>query len=272
MTGTKIDGKVIAQSVKDRIKKAVIELKSQNIKPCLATILVGENPASATYVKNKHRACEEVGIDTKDHKLSADITQTELISIIDKLNSDDSVHGILVQLPLPKGLDEEEIVKAIDPAKDADGLHPYNLGCLAQGAPGLRPCTPNGIITLLDYYKVPLEGAKVVVIGRSQLVGKPAALLLLEKNATVTICHSRTKDLEKVVKEADVLVVAIGKSEFVPGSWIKPGAVVIDVGIHYQEGEDGKKKITGDVNFETAQSKWRSLGELFLADEGLQKI
>lgn len=259
MTNTKaqeiLDGKQVAKSVRASLKEEVQKfIEAGSRKPGLAVVLVGDNPASELYVRNKIKACEKVGIESFLERFDSNATLVEVLNCIKKLNQSDTVDGILVQLPLPGDLDEEKILKEIDPAKDADGLHPYNLGCLAQGLPGLRPCTPNGIITLLDYYKVPIEGAKAVVVGRSQLVGKPAALLLLERHATVTICHSRTKNLDQIVKEAEILVVAIGKSEFVPGDWIKPGAVVIDVGIHYQDGEDGKKKITGDVNFDSAQS------------------
>lgn len=250
-----LDGKAVAKSVRAKLKEDVLKyVNDGNREPGLAVVLVGDNPASELYVRNKIKACEKVGIKSYLERFSKDATQEEVVACIKKLNQSDTVDGILVQLPLPEHLDEEEILEEISPLKDADGLHPHNLGCLTKGSEGLRPCTPSGIITLLDYYKVPIEGSKAVVIGRSQLVGKPIALLLLERNATVTICHSRTKDLESVCKEAEILVVAVGRSEFVPGDWVKPGAVVIDVGIHYHKQDGGKSKITGDVDFDTASS------------------
>ena len=198
MVGTKIDGKVIAQSVKDRVKKAAEELKSQGINPCLATILIGDNPASATYVRNKHKACEEVGIATKDHKIGADITQIELNKIIDELNSDPSVHGILVQLPLPDHLDEFATTSRISPLKDVDGLTPHNAGLLAMKKAMLVACTPSGVMEMFEYHDIDLEGKNVVLINRSNLVGKPLYHLLLEKNATVMTCHSKTKNLKEL--------------------------------------------------------------------------
>lgn len=248
-----LNGKEVAKSVRAALKKEVAEFKASGKRsPGLAVVLVGDNPASELYVKNKIIACEKVGIESYLKRFDKDASLEEVLNCIKELNNSESVDGILVQLPLPAHLSEEAVLKEISPDKDADGLHPYNLGCLTSGSSGLRPCTPNGIITLLDFYKVPIEGTNAVVIGRSQLVGKPVALLLLERNATVTICHSRTKNLEEVVKGADILVVAVGRSEFVQGSWIKPGAVVIDVGIHYHKNSDGKSTITGDVNFESA--------------------
>lgn len=257
MTNTKaveiLDGKEVAKSVRLDLKKQVAKFKEDGHRaPGLAVVLVGDNPASELYVRNKIKACAKVGIESVLKRFDKGASQEEVQSCIKELNQSDTIDGILVQLPLPDHLDEELILKDIDPNKDADGLHPYNLGCLTSGAEGLRPCTPNGVITLLDYYKVPIEGAKAVVVGRSKLVGKPAALLLLERNATVTICHSRTKNLEEVVRGAEILVVAVGRSEFVPGEWIRPGAVVIDVGIHYHEKEDGKSRICGDVDFASA--------------------
>ena len=260
MTNTKaveiLDGKLVAKSVRASLKEEVAGFTGDgNRPPGLAVVLVGDNPASELYVRNKIKSCGKVGIESFLERFDAKATQEEVIECIKKLNKSDTVDGILVQLPLPDHLDEAAILEEIDPAKDADGLHPYNLGLLTKGSKGLRPCTPNGIITLLDHYKVPIEGAKAVVIGRSQLVGKPIALLLLERNATVTICHSRTKNLEEVVAQAEILVVAVGRSEFVKGSWIKEGACVIDVGIHYHKNDDGSSTITGDVNFESASSK-----------------
>lgn len=247
MTGTKIDGKVISQSVKERVKKAVEELKTQGINPCLATVLVGENPASATYVRNKHNACEAVGIATKDHKLDADTTQPQLNEIIENLNNDDSVHGILVQLPLPKQLDEFITTSKISPLKDVDGLTPHNAGLLAMGKAVLVACTPSGVMEMFDYHGIGLEGKNVVLINRSNLVGKPLYHLLLDKNATVITCHSRTKNLTELCKSADIIITAVGdRNKFtLTSDMIKDGAVVIDVAIsRFQE------KLAGDADYE----------------------
>ena len=247
MTGTKIDGLVIAQSVKDRVKKAVEELKNQGINPCLATILIGENPASATYVRNKHKACEEVGIITKDHKLDASISQTQINEIIENLNNDSLVHGILVQLPLPEQLDEFVTTSRISPLKDVDGLTPYNAGLLAMKKAALVACTPLGIMEMFDYHGIDLDGKNVVLVNRSNLVGKPLYHLLLEKNATVVTCHSRTKNLTEVCKAADVVITAVGdRNKFIlTPEMIKEGAIVIDVGIsRFQE------KLVGDSDFD----------------------
>jgi len=247
MVGIKIDGKIIAQSVKDRIKKAAEELRTQGIDPCLATILIGDDPASATYVRNKHRACQEVGIETKDHKLDANITQLELIDIIDKLNTDDSVHGILVQLPLPKQLDEFAITSRISPIKDVDGLTPYNTGLLAMKKAALVACTPSGIMEMFDYHEISLEGKNVVLINRSNLVGKPLYHLLLEKNATVITCHSKTKNLTELCQSADIIITAVGdRNKFtLTSEMIKEDAIVIDVAISRFQG-----KLVGDSDFE----------------------
>jgi len=247
MVGIKIDGKEIAQSVKDRVKKAVEELKSQGINPCLATILVGDNPASATYVKNKHKACEEVGIATKDHKLDADTTQSQLNEIIEKLNNDKTVHGILVQLPLPKQLDEFATTSRISPLKDVDGLTPHNAGLLAMKKAALVACTPSGVMEMFDYHKINLEGKNVVLINRSNLVGKPLYHLLLEKNATVITCHSKTKNLKELCQSADIVITAVGdRNRFtLTPDMIKEGAIVIDVAIsRFQE------KLVGDSDYE----------------------
>ena len=247
MVGVKIDGKVISQSVKDRVKKAVKELENQGIKPCLATILVGDNPASATYVRNKHKACKEVGILTKDHKLSVETTQVELDSIINKLNSDSSVHGILIQLPLPNQLDEFTATSRISPLKDVDGLTPHNVGLLAMKKAALIACTPSGIMEMFDYHNIDLEGKNIVLINRSNLVGKPLYHLLLEKNATVITCHSRTKNLTEICKEADIIITAVGnRSKFtLKAEMIKENSIVIDVAIsRFQE------KLVGDSDFE----------------------
>lgn len=247
MTGQKIDGVVVANSVKDIVKKAVETLKSEGITPCLATVLVGENPASATYVKNKQKACADVGIITKDHKLPESFTQREMNSLVDLLNKDDSVHGILIQLPLPKQLDEFSTVSRISPIKDVDGLTPYNVGLLVAGKAILKPCTPSGIIEMFDFYNIDLTGKHAVIINRSNLVGKPLYHLLLDKNATVTTCHSKTKNLKEHCQKADIVITAIGnRTKFVlTADMIKEGAVVIDVGINRQNG-----KIVGDVDYE----------------------
>lgn len=247
MTGTKIDGKVISQSVKDRVKKAVEELKNQGINPCLATVLVGDNPASATYVRNKHKACEEVGITTKDHKLDANTTQVQLNEIIENLNNDNSVHGILVQLPLPEQLDEFTTTSRISPLKDVDGLTPHNAGLLAMKKAALVACTPSGVMEMFDYHGIELEGKNIVLINRSNLVGKPLYHLLLDKNATVITCHSRTKNLAELCKSADIIITAVGdRNKFtLTSDMIKDGAVVIDVAIsRFQE------KLVGDADYE----------------------
>ncbi len=247
MVGIKIDGKIIAQSVKDRVKKAADELKNQGISPCLATVLIGENPASATYVRNKHKACEEVGIATKDHKLDSNITQSELSEIIDELNLDKSVHGILVQLPLPKQLDEFVTTSRISPIKDVDGLTPYNAGLLAMKKAALVACTPSGVMEMFDYHGIDLEGKNIVLINRSNLVGKPLYHLLLEKNATVLTCHSKTKNLLELCQSADIIITAVGdRNKFtLTPDMIKEGAIVIDVAIsRFQE------KLVGDSNYD----------------------
>jgi len=247
VTGIKIDGKVIAQSVKDRVKKAVDELKTQGITPCLATILIGDNSASSAYVRNKHIACKEVGITTKDHKLEENITQLELNKIIDSLNSDSSVHGILVQLPLPKQIDEFATTSRISPLKDVDGLTPHNTGLLAMKKAALVACTPSGIMEMFDYHGIDLDGKNVVLINRSNLVGKPLYHLLLEKNATVVTCHSRTKNITDLCQAADIIITAVGnRNKFtLTPEMIKEGAVIIDVGIsRFHE------KLVGDSDFE----------------------
>ena len=247
MVGIKIDGKIIAQSVKDRVKRAAEELRTQGIDPCLATVLIGDNPASATYVRNKHKACQEVGIATKDHKLDANITQLELTNIIDKLNTDNSIHGILVQLPLPEQLDEFATTSRISPLKDVDGLTPYNVGLLAMKKAALVACTPSGIMEMFDYHKISLEGKNVVLINRSNLVGKPLYHLLLEKNATVITCHSKTKNLTELCQSADIIITAVGdRNKFtLTPEMIKKGGIIIDVAIsRFQE------KLVGDSDYD----------------------
>ena len=247
MTGIKIDGKLIAQTVKDRVKKATDELKTGGINPCLATVLIGNNTASATYVRNKHKACEEVGIITKDHKLDESVSQQELNKIIDELNADTSVHGILVQLPLPKHLSEFATTSRISPIKDVDGLTPHNAGLLSMKKAALVACTPSGVMEMFDHHNIDLEGKNVVLINRSNLVGKPLYHLLLEKNATVITCHSRTKEIEKFCQSADIVITAVGdRTKFtLTPEMIKDNAIVIDVAItRFQD------KLTGDCDYE----------------------
>ena len=241
-----IDGKSIAAAIRGEIAAQAAELKAQKgIVPGLAVVIVGDDPASKVYVRNKHRACEEVGFASFGYELPAGTTEEELLALVDKLNRDERVHGILVQLPLPKHLNEEKILLAIDPAKDVDAFHPYNVGKIMIGNYDFLPCTPAGVMELLRRSGVEIAGKECVVVGRSNIVGKPQAMLLLQANGTVTICHSRTKDLREVCRRADILVAAIGKPEFFDASYIKEGAVVVDVGINRRP--DGK--LCGDVNF-----------------------
>lgn len=243
---TIINGKDLAEKIRLELKA---EIQRRNIVPGLAVVLIGENPASQVYVRNKKKACAEVGIKSFDHTLPASTTETELLDLINKLNNDKTVHGILVQLPLPSHIDTQKVLFAIDPAKDVDGFHPVNLGKLLAGQKGLRPCTPAGVMELIDTTGKDIKGMNAVVVGRSNIVGKPAAIMLLERHATVTICHSRTKNLPDVVRSADVVIAAIGKPNFIKGDWIKNGAIVIDVGINRLP--DGK--LAGDVEYATAE-------------------
>ncbi|MCR5291747.1 MAG: bifunctional methylenetetrahydrofolate dehydrogenase/methenyltetrahydrofolate cyclohydrolase FolD [Eubacterium sp.] len=245
-----IDGKKISQDIKDEVKAKVAALKEKGIETSLAVILVGNDPASTVYVGNKKKACEYTGIKSLSYELPEETTEDELLSIIDKLNKNDNVNGILVQLPLPKHIDESKVIRAISPDKDVDGFHPESVGRLSIGERGFVSCTPAGIIQLLKRSGTELSGAEAVVIGRSNIVGKPMGMLLLRENATVTICHSKTRDLREVCKRADVLVVAIGQPEFIDNTYIKEGATVIDVGIHRKG--DGKK-LCGDVDFQKAE-------------------
>ena len=245
-----IDGKYVSKEIRLAVAEEVQKLKAEhNVTPGLAVILVGNDPASAVYVRNKHKACEEVGINSLQIVMPEETTEAELLEKIKELNADDDVNGILVQLPLPKHISEEKIINAISPDKDVDAFHPTNVGKIMLGKYDFLPCTPAGIMELLDFYKVDVSGKECVVIGRSNIVGKPMALLLLAKNGTVTICHSRTKDLAEAVARADILVVAIGKPNFITGDMIKPGAVVIDVGINRLD----NNKLCGDVEFESAE-------------------
>ena len=242
-----IDGKAISTALKEELKVKVDALKEQGIEPCLAVILVGEDPASTVYVNNKKKACEFIGIKSLSYELPESTTQDELLALIDKLNADDGVNGILVQLPLPKHIDEDAVIQAISPRKDVDGFHPQSVGALCIGQKGFVSCTPAGIIELLKRSNVEIEGKECVIIGRSNIVGKPMSLLMLRENATVTVCHSRTKNLKEVTRRADILIVAIGKPKMITAEYVKEGAVVIDVGIHRLEG----KKLCGDVDFDT---------------------
>ena len=252
MTGTKIDGLEVAKNVKQNVSEIVTKLSEQGIKPCLATILVGENPASQTYVRNKHKACEEVGITTQDHQPSADITQEKLNALIDSLNNDTSVHGILLQLPLPSGLNEFEATSRILPEKDVDGLTPHNVGLLSIGSGILKPCTPSGIIEMLEYYKISLEGKNIVIINRSNLVGKPLYHLLLHRFSTVNTCHSRTLNLQEICKNADIVISGVGNRDkfTLTSDMIKEDAIVIDVATTHHNG-----KLKGDSDFDEIISK-----------------
>jgi methylenetetrahydrofolate dehydrogenase (NADP+)/methenyltetrahydrofolate cyclohydrolase len=249
--GQTLDGKVVAAAVRREVQDRVARLKSAGLEPGLATVLVGDDPASRVYVGNKERACAEVGIRSYGHRLDAGTSQAELLTLIAELGRRADVHGILVQLPLPPHLNAQLVIQALPPAKDVDGLHPVNQGRLMAGEAGPRPCTPLGVLRLIDETGLGLAGQRAAVVGRSVLVGKPVALMLLERHATVTLCHSRTKDLAEEVGRADVVVAATGQPALVRGAWIKPGAVVIDVGIN--RGADGK--LCGDVEFAAAAER-----------------
>lgn len=258
MTAQLIDGKLIAQQVRDEVARNVAErIASGKSKPTLATVLVGDRVDSATYVASKQKACAELGMGSVSHNVPGDVSQAELENLVRSLNEDTSVHGILVQLPLPAHLDEERVLQLVSVEKDVDGFSPINIGRLAQKGrePLFVPCTPYGCIYLLEKAGVTIEGSNAVVLGRSNIVGMPAALLLIGKNATVTICHSRTRDLPSVIRQADILIAAIGKTEFVRGDWLKPGAAVIDVGINSKPDATRKSgyRLVGDVNFAEAQ-------------------
>jgi len=247
MTGQRIDGIEVSNAVKDILSRAVTQLKSEGLVPCLATVLIGDDTASATYVKNKHTACEKIGIKTKDHKLSSETTQDELNQIIDNLNQDKDIHGILVQLPLPKHLNEFTTVSRISPLKDVDGLTPQNVGLLAIGKSILKPCTPSGIMEMFYYYKIELESKNVVLINRSNLIGKPLYHLLLQNNATVTTCHSKTRNLKEICQTADIIITGVGdRTKFtLTSDMIKKDSIVIDVAISRKDG-----KLIGDADFD----------------------
>ncbi len=241
-----LDGKAVSQTIREEIKLEVDKLRATyHIVPGLAVVRVGEDPASVVYVRNKQRACEEMGFHSEVYVLEENATEDALLSLIDRLNHDANIHGILVQLPLPKHISEKKVVHAIDKDKDADGFHPYNVGQMFLGKPSVLPCTPAGVMEILHHYKIPVQGKRCVVIGRSNIVGKPQAMLLLKENGTVTICHSRTQNLASITRDADILVCAIGKPHFVVRDMVKPGATVIDVGIN----RDENGKLAGDVDF-----------------------
>ena len=246
-----IDGKAVSAKLRQEMKGEVAALQAKGIAPGLAVVLVGEDPASQVYVRNKIRACEELGIRSQDHRLPADTTQERLLELIGELNNDPAVHGILVQLPLPKQISDQAVIAAIDPKKDVDAFHPQNVGKIVQGNYDFLPCTPAGVMALLRSTGVPVAGKECVVIGRSNIVGKPMALLMLHEHATVTICHSRTRDLAEVCRRADILIVAIGKARFVTAGMVKEGAVVIDVGMD----RDENGKLCGDVDFAGVEPK-----------------
>ena len=253
MTARIIDGKLIAAGLRARIAGEVARVQHEDaLTPGLAVVLVGSDPASQVYVRSKHKQTQEAGMASFEHVLPAEIAQDDLLALIAKLNRDPAVHGILVQLPLPKSLHTETIINAIDPAKDVDGLHPNNAGRLAGGFAALSPCTPLGCIILAKSVHTSLEGMNAIVIGRSNLVGRPLVQLLLNENATVTIAHSRSRDLKQLCARADLVYAAVGKAEMVRGDWIKPGATVIDVGISRLSGADGKTRLVGDVAFDEA--------------------
>ncbi len=243
-----IDGKAIAAKIRGELTATVADLKAKGIIPGLAVVLVGEDPASKVYVSMKEKACSDVGIFSDEYKLTAETSETDLLALIAKLNTDPKINGILVQLPLPKHINTEKVLEAISPDKDVDGFHPYNVGRLMVGKPTFQPCTPYGVMVMMKEIGLDLTGKNVVVVGRSNIVGKPVAMMCLQQHATVTICHSRTKNLADVVRSADVVIAAVGVPEMIKGDWIKEGAVVIDVGVN----RVGEKKLVGDVEYAAA--------------------
>ena len=252
MSARIIDGNAIAASIRETIRDRVAERTAGGKRaPGLAVVLVGDNAASSVYVRMKRRDCAEVGFVSQDYDLPAETSQADLLALVDELNANPDTHGILVQLPLPDHIDEQAVIERIDPAKDVDGFHPQNVGRLVLRLPGLRSCTPHGVMTLLEHTDTTLEGARAVVLGQSNIVGRPMALELLNARCTVTICHSRTRDLQAEVERADIVVAAVGRPEFVPGDWIKPGATVIDVGINRLD--DGR--LVGDVDYAAAAER-----------------
>ncbi|HEY9867873.1 MAG TPA: bifunctional methylenetetrahydrofolate dehydrogenase/methenyltetrahydrofolate cyclohydrolase FolD [Candidatus Obscuribacterales bacterium] len=252
-TAQLLDGKAVAASVREGLKLRVDSHVRNGVRaPGLAVVLVGDNPASHLYVKNKIQACKKTGIESHLRQFPENASLADILACLKELNESEAIDGILVQLPLPSHLNSEVVLSAVRPDKDVDGLHPVNLGLLLSGRKGLRPCTPAGVMVLLDHYEIPLGGKTAVVVGRSNLVGKPVALMLMERNATVTICHSRSLELDRIVQKADIVVAAAGKEHLVRGSWIKPGAVVVDVGIHRRQTPDGQSEVVGDVDFAEA--------------------
>lgn len=251
MSSKKIDGKAIGQEIRNELKEEVASLVAQGVQPGLAVILVGENPASETYVKNKEKSSKEAGMKSVLTKLPETVSEEDLLAEVEKLNQDDTIDGILVQLPLPKHIDENKVIRAISPEKDVDGFHPMNVGKMLIGQETFLPCTPYGIMQLLERSNVDIAGKHAVIIGRSNIVGKPMGQLLLQKDATVTYCHSRTEDLKKFTQQADILIVAIGIAKFITGDYIKEGAVVIDVGMN----RDENGKLCGDVDYESAEKQ-----------------
>ena len=252
MTARIIDGKAIATELRGRVAAEVQRLRREHNQPGLAVVLVGENPASAVYVRSKAKQTVEAGMRSFDHRLAESASEQDVLALVDKLNADPAVHGILVQLPLPTQIDSQKVLNAVDPAKDVDGFHPVNAGRLATGLPALTPCTPLGCVMLAKTVHGSLEGMEAVIVGRSNIVGKPLIQLLLAENATVTVAHSKTRDLPAVTRRADLVFAAVGRAEMVRGDWIKPGATVIDVGINRVAGADGKSRIVGDVAFDEA--------------------
>jgi methylenetetrahydrofolate dehydrogenase (NADP+)/methenyltetrahydrofolate cyclohydrolase len=250
-----LDGKVVAAKVQAAVAEGVTALRARGVHPTLAVVLVGEDPASKVYVGGKRRACQAVGIEARDHLFPQGLTETDLLALVGALNADRSVHGILVQLPLPTGIDEDRVIGAVDPSKDVDGFHPENLGRLLAGTPRVVPCTPAGVVEILDHYGVDLKGAEAVVVGRSRIVGKPLAQLLLGRHATVTMCHTRTRDLAAHTQRAEVLAVAAGRPGVVTGDMVRGDAVVVDVGVNRLS--DGR--LAGDVDFATVSSRVRAI-------------
>ncbi|WP_010249696.1 bifunctional methylenetetrahydrofolate dehydrogenase/methenyltetrahydrofolate cyclohydrolase FolD [Acetivibrio cellulolyticus] len=248
MSARVLNGKELATKIKGELKQTVDDIKKQNIHPGLAVVIVGNDPASRVYVNSKKKACEEIGIESFEYALDENVKEAELLDLIQKLNNDDKVNGILVQLPLPKHINEEKIILAISSSKDVDAFHPENVGRLMTGNPQFLPCTPAGVMELIKESGIEIAGKECVIVGRSNIVGKPQSMLLLAEHGTVTICHSKTKNIEEVIKRADILVAAVGRPEMIKGNSIKPGAVVIDVGINRLE----NKKLVGDVEYESA--------------------
>jgi len=247
-----IDGKKVSEHIRAEIAEGVEKLKGETgITPGLAAVLVGDDPASEIYVRNKRKACANAGMYSEEHKLPAETTEQELLNLVDRLNNDPNIHGILVQLPLPDHINETKVLRAVTPLKDVDGFHPYNVGLLVEGNPRFISCTPHGIIKMLEFYNIDITGKEAVIVGRSNIVGKPVSMLLLHRHATVTVCHSRTKPLDEVTRRADILVAAIGRANFITADMVKDGAVVIDVGINRNE----EGKLTGDVDFEAVSQK-----------------